>query len=454
MAFDNESGHSFNPVTPQVPLASPFDNQAFGLSGALGEPGRSFQATTPFTPTIVGDVPAAFPLEFPVVILYLNTLQSYTASCNAGYSGTPVTVNIAPGTYISKVSQAAANAAALAAATAAANASIVCTLIPTVGSSFVSGTGNITYRGYIDPRYMRTNVEFGTRTASAAVVPYSAGNTYENFRRVFSGAKFYRSLQNGNVGNTPATSPTFWTECESPVYWLSQTLGNQRHICFWAGSVNCGAATYSQRTQDNDFNGSSSVDHTTGVETWNGSITRYADSAIDLGSGSCPSRNTIGPTTDTSQLNTLNGMAPAGNAVLAAVTNSQVLRGDTPGCQAGGTETRFNSAIRNLATGELAENYFTMSGAGAATINGTWNDNGWTNTGATVSILTANCSNLIIGRSYRVDIVYSVTGGPTPATNSTTFTAGGLTNSFSVTTPFGAAAQTTSISSLTITLLP
>lgn len=62
-----------------------------------------------------------------VATTYYNTEQSYTAECDPGQLGDPVTVTIAAGQYSSTESQAAADAAALAAATAQATGSLVCT---------------------------------------------------------------------------------------------------------------------------------------------------------------------------------------------------------------------------------------------------------------------------------------------------------------------------------------
>lgn len=58
---------------------------------------------------------------------YWNTLQSYTAYCPVGSTGDPVTRSIEANTYSSTESQAAADALALAAAQAAAEAARVCT---------------------------------------------------------------------------------------------------------------------------------------------------------------------------------------------------------------------------------------------------------------------------------------------------------------------------------------
>jgi hypothetical protein len=65
-------------------------------------------------------------------VVYYNLLQTYTANCPEGFTGTAQTVTKAAGTYSSTVSIAQANAAALAAATAEANAALVCAPIPTV----------------------------------------------------------------------------------------------------------------------------------------------------------------------------------------------------------------------------------------------------------------------------------------------------------------------------------
>jgi hypothetical protein len=65
-------------------------------------------------------------------IVYWNLAQSYTATCPSGYSGTPVTVTKDSATYSSIISVDAANALAYNAAQAQAQAAIVCTVIPTV----------------------------------------------------------------------------------------------------------------------------------------------------------------------------------------------------------------------------------------------------------------------------------------------------------------------------------
>jgi len=66
------------------------------------------------------------------VFTYFNTVQQYTANCSPPLVGTPVTVIIAAGTYTSFTSQAIANALALAAATSQAEADLVCAFGNTV----------------------------------------------------------------------------------------------------------------------------------------------------------------------------------------------------------------------------------------------------------------------------------------------------------------------------------
>jgi len=59
--------------------------------------------------------------------VYYNTVQSYTANCPSGQTGSPVTATIAAGTYSSSLSQADANAQALSAAQSQANSQLSCT---------------------------------------------------------------------------------------------------------------------------------------------------------------------------------------------------------------------------------------------------------------------------------------------------------------------------------------
>ncbi len=65
----------------------------------------------------------------PTPTTYVNTEQQYTASCPAGYIGSPVTITKLAGTYTSLISIADANAKALAAATAEANAALACVAV-------------------------------------------------------------------------------------------------------------------------------------------------------------------------------------------------------------------------------------------------------------------------------------------------------------------------------------
>jgi hypothetical protein len=58
---------------------------------------------------------------------YYNTVQSYTAQCPSGQTGSSVTISTAAGRFSSTLSQADADAQALAAATTAATAALVCT---------------------------------------------------------------------------------------------------------------------------------------------------------------------------------------------------------------------------------------------------------------------------------------------------------------------------------------
>ena len=66
----------------------------------------------------------------------------------------------------------------------------------------------------------------GSLSATAAQDPpwsdatdaYSAGTTYAIGDRVLSSGKNYYSLQNGNLGNTPASSPSFWEEYSGTPY--------------------------------------------------------------------------------------------------------------------------------------------------------------------------------------------------------------------------------------------
>jgi len=59
---------------------------------------------------------------------YSNAEQSYTASCPEGYSGDPVTVTVAAGSFTA-TTQAEADALALNQATLEAQQSLVCTVV-------------------------------------------------------------------------------------------------------------------------------------------------------------------------------------------------------------------------------------------------------------------------------------------------------------------------------------
>jgi hypothetical protein len=64
--------------------------------------------------------------------VFINTQQSYTASCTAPATGTPVTITVPAAVFTSTLSQADANAQALASATNQANAALACSIPPTV----------------------------------------------------------------------------------------------------------------------------------------------------------------------------------------------------------------------------------------------------------------------------------------------------------------------------------
>jgi Family of unknown function (DUF5977) len=112
---------------------------------------------------------------------FTNTAQSYTATCPAGSTGSPVTITVAAGTITSQLSQADANAQALASATNQANAQLTCSIAPTV---YYNTVQTVTLIGQCTNGHLVVQSSGNVRTtvtvaagAYSSLVSQSAANT-------------------------------------------------------------------------------------------------------------------------------------------------------------------------------------------------------------------------------------------------------------------------------------
>jgi len=84
----------------------------------------------------------------------------------------------------------------------------------TFQNMLVGSTGSVveTDAYYVSATGTATNVQVvGNNFNSVNPATYSAGTTYKMWDTVLSSGVVYHSLQDSNTGNTPASSPTFWT---------------------------------------------------------------------------------------------------------------------------------------------------------------------------------------------------------------------------------------------------
>lgn len=354
--------------------------------------------------------------------------------------------------------------------------------VPTFTISYVSATGAVAYEGYIDPRYMIAGTEGGAKTTNSTTPNYNAGTTYSTIHRTFSGGKFYQSLQNANVGNNPATSPAFWSECEAPVHWLSQTLqGNFTWFAFTFSGAAAQACTFTLVTlpflvftntppspgvfcyrRDFLFSGGGSVDHTTGVETFTG-----ATAINDHPANGPGSQCNIGPaiTPHTAQAQVLGDFVTRSSSVVSinaglhrdsSDASSTIFLNDANSClgSVGGGWLQYvvTTMCERLFTGkESASTYLTPSGVLSTTLSGTWGGP-WSQTGARSVLATYAMTGGAPTTAYTLTVTYSASGGATPPTEVYHFTTDGAGNAtVIVDMPFGSAGQTVSIASSVVT---
>ncbi len=321
---------------------------------------------------------------------------------------------------------------------------------PVIDLGYESAAGDIGFTGYLDPRYYayQDRMAYGYVGHDSAHIAYNAGTTYPVANRVFSAGKFYRSIQAGNLNHTPASSPTWWTECEVIKFWLTQTLSGDNWECFYSGSDTCNGAglVYTQRgstgggTTDMTLSGGGTVNPATGVETWTGNSAQYNASSISFG-GVCPDRGTF----NSNQTNQSTFWSSSMGG-LSSVTESLIQLGDL-GC----ASQRFNHSTiaRNFSSQETALNHISINGALTAAAAGTWS-NGYTVTGMAYVRTTADMTGLLNGHNYQMTVVYSADVGAAPASDIFLFTASGSTHQTIFQIPFGVAGSHVSIASVSI----
>lgn len=317
-------------------------------------------------------------------------------------------------------------------------------------AEYESAAGDVQYEGYIDTRYWRRGPSsVGFRNGGSNTIPnWSAGATYSQNDRCFYSGKFYRSLQNANTNQQPDTQAAYWSECEVASHWLNQALGGHKQACFILGNTTCTTpAVSTNRNFDGDWSGGSSVDHGTGVETWNGVLTQYTNAnSVDC------ARNGSGADT-TNQTDVLNGFTTFVGSI-AAVFSETVATYPQEGCAAGGgTSTNYTGeATRTLSAAEDASGDLTPGGSSQSSTAGVWSD-AWTVTGMRISTATIRAINLSPGEQYRITVQHAATSGDVPANAVIDFTATSGTKEIAYEIPFGFAGAEISIASVSIELL-
>lgn len=335
------------------------------------------------------------------------------------------------------------------------------TVTPIAAVSYASATGDIPYTGYIDPRYMISGAEPGAKTTNSTTVNFNIAQGYSSVHRTFSGGKFYQSLQDNNVGHTPASSPLWWVECEAPLHWLSQALVG--YFRWFAYTNPGGGGSHFCYRRDFQFSGGGSVNHASGTETWFGQTTINDNPAVSTPGQCIPCTIGSAISPHTNQLQVLGDYLTQSTSVVilaggmfrsASDAFETDFSNNAPNCPGvGGATANYNVVTpcqRLFSAGEIAFNYLTPNGVLATSSAGTWSG-AWTQTGCRASRATFAVSLGIPLTDYTLTVNYAASAGAVPPLNIFTFTTDINGNaSVVVDIPFGVVGQTVSIASYAI----
>lgn len=284
--------------------------------------------------------------------------------------------------------------------------------------TYESRAGNITYAGFLDPRYLRVPNSVGTAGASGSFAVWSSIDQYELGNLVYKTGNFYVSLVGANVNHDPAVSPTFWQLSPAPIFWLTSSLAGNSQSCDFNATPNCSGFNFSGRTVDWDYFGSATVIHG-GSLTSSYGINKFNNVSVFPPNPPCARNGSF--TVDSNQGTIISDIPQY--AVLVSKTSSTIIFGNGVCTQSGGNSYRSSSTlVRTFSNAEDGINDLTPNGNQTTSKAGTWGSLN-VQVNCQISTVTFAVSNMIAFAQYQVEITYAADIGAAPVNDILLFSA-------------------------------